>query len=57
MPPTTPISCSPPAIDLERSKGEIADLKAQAQAKGRKVDVLTFSHVICRPTREEAEAF
>jgi alkanesulfonate monooxygenase SsuD/methylene tetrahydromethanopterin reductase-like flavin-dependent oxidoreductase (luciferase family) len=46
-----------PAIDLERSKTEIVELKAQAQAKGRDVNVLTFSHVICRPTREEAEAF
>ena len=46
-----------PAIDLSRSVGEIADLKAQAKTKGRKVDVLTFSHVICRPTRAEAEAF
>jgi len=44
-----------PAIDLERSKGEIADLKAQAAAKGRKVEVLTFSHVICRPTEKEAQ--
>lgn len=46
-----------PAIDLSRSVGEIADLKAQAKAKGRKIDVLTFSHVICRPSRDEAEAF
>ncbi|MDO9525387.1 MAG: LLM class flavin-dependent oxidoreductase, partial [Gemmobacter sp.] len=46
-----------PAIDLERSKVEIGELKAQAQAKGRKIDVLTFSHVICRPTEAEAQAF
>lgn len=46
-----------PAIDLARSTGEIADLKAQATAKGRKVDVLTFSHVICRPTEKEAQEF
>lgn len=46
-----------PAIDLNRSKGEIAELKAQAAAKGRKVDVLTFSHVICRPTEKEAQDF
>lgn len=46
-----------PAIDLSRSTGEIADLKAQATAKGRKVDVLTFSHVICRPTEKEAQEF
>lgn len=46
-----------PAIDLARSRGEIAELKAQAAAKGRKVDVLTFSHVICRPTEAEAKDF
>ncbi|MFT4149457.1 MAG: LLM class flavin-dependent oxidoreductase [Paracoccaceae bacterium] len=46
-----------PAIDLSRSKGEIADLKTQAKAKGRKVNVLTFSHVICRPTESEAKEF
>lgn len=45
-----------PAIDLARSKEEIAELKAQGAAKGRDVNVLTFSHVICRPTEEEAQA-
>lgn len=46
-----------PAIDLTRSKDEIQDLKEQAAAKGRDVGVLTFSHVICRETEEEARAF
>ncbi|BBE70843.1 LLM class flavin-dependent oxidoreductase [Oharaeibacter diazotrophicus] len=46
-----------PAIDLARSTAEIGELKAQAASVGRSVDVLTFSHVICRPTREEAEAY
>ena len=46
-----------PAIDLERSKSEIAELKTRAQEKGREVDVLTFAHVICRPTEEEAKAY
>ena len=45
-----------PAIDLERSKGEIVELKEQAQAKGRAVNVLTFAHVVCRPTEAEAQA-
>lgn len=45
-----------PAIDLERSKVEVAELKAQGREQGRKVDVLTFSHVICRPTQAEADA-
>ncbi|MFN6976852.1 MAG: LLM class flavin-dependent oxidoreductase [Gemmobacter sp.] len=43
-----------PAIDLARSATEIADLKAQAAAKGRRVGVLTFAHVVCRPTEKEA---
>lgn len=46
-----------PAIDLERSKEEIKELKNQAAQKGRSVDVLTFSHVICRPTEAEALEF
>lgn len=46
-----------PAIDLERSKSEIAELKQQAAGKGRRVEVLTFSHVICRPTEAEAQEF
>lgn len=46
-----------PAIDLERSKTEIAELKAQAEAKGRDVGVLTFSHVICRETEAEAQEY
>lgn len=45
-----------PAIDLNRSKGEISALKEQAKIKGKDIDVLTFSHVICRPTEEEAIA-
>lgn len=45
-----------PAIDLARSREEVAQLKQQAADKGRKVGVLTFSHVICRPTEAEARA-
>jgi alkanesulfonate monooxygenase SsuD/methylene tetrahydromethanopterin reductase-like flavin-dependent oxidoreductase (luciferase family) len=43
-----------PAIDLARSTGEIAELKDRAKSVGRSVDVLTFSHVVCRPTEEAA---
>lgn len=43
-----------PAIDLARSAEEIAALKAQGAEAGRKVGVLTFSHVVCRPTEKEA---
>ena len=46
-----------PAIDLSRSKDEIAALKQQARDVGRSVEVLTFSHVVCRPTENEARAY
>ncbi|RMF08969.1 MAG: LLM class flavin-dependent oxidoreductase [Alphaproteobacteria bacterium] len=46
-----------PAIDLEKSKTEMAGLKEQARAQGREVDVLTFSYVVCRPNRKEAEEY
>jgi dimethylsulfone monooxygenase len=46
-----------PAIDLERSIKEVAALKEQAAQGGRTVDVLTFSHVVCRPTEKEAKDY
>jgi dimethylsulfone monooxygenase len=46
-----------PVIDLNRSKEEIAALKAQAAEVGRGVGVLTFSHVVCRPTEKEARDY
>lgn len=46
-----------PAIDLDRSRAEVAELKDQAAGSGRSVDVLTFSHVVCRPTEAEARSF
>lgn len=46
-----------PAIDLERSREEVAELKAHGETVGRDVDVLTFSHVVCRPTEKEAQDF
>lgn len=44
-----------PAIDLKRSKSEVAALKEQARKVGRNVGVLTFSHIICRPSQAQAE--
>ena len=46
-----------PAIDLARSKDEIAALKQQGAGVGRAVEVLTFSHVVCRPTEGEAKEY
>lgn len=45
------------ALDLERSKDENAELKEKGRAEGRDVGVLTFSHVICRPTEKEAQDY
>ncbi len=46
-----------PAIDLSRSAPEITQLKELAAAKGRSVDVLTFSHVVCRPREQDAKDY
>jgi len=46
-----------PAIYLDRSKEEVAELKAQAAAMGELVEVLTLATVCCRPTMEEAQAW
>jgi dimethylsulfone monooxygenase len=46
-----------PAIDLDRSKEEVAALKQQAAASGKSIDVLTFAHVVCRPTAQEAKGY
>jgi alkanesulfonate monooxygenase SsuD/methylene tetrahydromethanopterin reductase-like flavin-dependent oxidoreductase (luciferase family) len=46
-----------PAIDLERSRVEVAELKEKGKASGKDVKVLTFSHVVCRPTEQEARDY
>jgi alkanesulfonate monooxygenase SsuD/methylene tetrahydromethanopterin reductase-like flavin-dependent oxidoreductase (luciferase family) len=46
-----------PAIDPARSKQEVAALKQQAAASGTSVEVLTFAHVVCRPTQKEARDY
>ena len=46
-----------PAVDLSRSKPEIHELKDQAKSVGRSVEVLTFSHGVCRPTEQEAKDY
>lgn len=45
-----------PVMDLNRSVQEIKELKELGLSKNRKVGVMTFSHVVCRATQEEAEA-
>jgi dimethylsulfone monooxygenase len=46
-----------PAIDLDRSRSEVAELKEKGRAAGKPINVLTFSHVVCRPTEKEARDY
>lgn len=46
-----------PAINLKRSLDETAELKALARSEGKPIELLTFSHVVCRPTTKEAEDY
>ncbi len=44
-------------IDHDRTRRAIADIKARAAGFGRTVDIYCSTHVVCRPTRREAEEF
>ncbi len=44
-------------VDIDRGAGDVASIKANAAANGRDVDVIATSHVVCRPTTSEAEAY
>lgn len=46
-----------PAIDLKRSADEVRALKDFAASRDRSLEVLTFAHVICRPSEQEAKNF
>ena len=43
--------------DLAQAPALIADIHAHIARYGRRVDVYTMAHVVCRPTRREAEDF
>ena len=45
--------------DLEKSRGELADVRARAAALGRNrpLGTIAVTYVVCRKTRTEAEAF
>ena len=42
---------------LEASAQRVAEIKAQARALGREIEVYTVGQVICRPTQKEAEEY
>lgn len=44
-------------IDPETGAQDVKDIEAVGQASGRQVDVFTTSHLVVRPTDEEAKAF
>ncbi len=43
--------------DVKRSKEFVESYKAEARSIGREIDVYTQGHVVCRPTRKEAEEY
>ncbi|MEE8059836.1 MAG: LLM class flavin-dependent oxidoreductase [Pseudomonadales bacterium] len=45
------------AIDLEKSRNDIQQLKHMAAAVNRTIGVLTLAFVVCRPTQKEAEEY
>jgi dimethylsulfone monooxygenase len=46
-----------PVIDIDRSAADVARLKAMAAAEQREIEVFTLSHVVCRPTENEARDY
>jgi len=43
--------------DIDKGREQIADISARAARQGREVGVYTTTHVVCRPTQAEAEAY
>lgn len=45
------------SVDLDKSRAEVAEIKANAAKQGRNAGVFTLCHVVCRPTKKEAEEY
>ena len=45
------------SIDPDQSRQEVVDIREQARANGRTTGAVTLSHVVCRPTKKEAEDY
>jgi FMNH2-dependent dimethyl sulfone monooxygenase len=45
------------SVDLDKSRAEVADIKAKAASIGRATGVFTLCHCVCRPTKKEAEEY
>jgi alkanesulfonate monooxygenase SsuD/methylene tetrahydromethanopterin reductase-like flavin-dependent oxidoreductase (luciferase family) len=44
-------------VDFERARDQLASIHAQAATHGRRVQVYTSSHVVCRSTEREARDY
>jgi alkanesulfonate monooxygenase SsuD/methylene tetrahydromethanopterin reductase-like flavin-dependent oxidoreductase (luciferase family) len=44
-------------VDIEAGRKQLDDMRQRAAATGRQVGVYTTTHVVCRPTQSEAEAY
>ena len=44
-------------FDVGRATGIVSSIKDEARAVGREIDVYTQGHIVCRPTRAEAEEY
>ncbi len=44
-------------FDVQKATGAVSSIKTQAQEIGREIDVYTQGHIVCRPTRQEAEDY
>lgn len=45
------------SVDLDQSRGEVADIKEKSAALDRNAGVFTLAHIVCRPTKKEAEEY
>lgn len=43
--------------EIEQGQDLVANIRAHAARYGRTIDIYTMSHVVCRPTRREAEDY
>ena len=45
------------SIDVEKERTEVDEIRARATTLGRETGVFTLCHMVCRPTRKEAEEY
>jgi FMNH2-dependent dimethyl sulfone monooxygenase len=44
-------------VDPDQSRQEVIDIRDQGRSQGRETGVFTLAHVVCRPTKKEAEEY